>query len=56
MLQTAPKNYRKLVRLGAYGSWLNQYLCGMTFRVTDLEGGNGAIPVDRPTHGEVPEP
>ena len=23
-LQKAPKNYRKLVRLGAYGSWLNQ--------------------------------
>lgn len=44
MLQTAPKNYRKLVRLGAYGSWLNQYLCGMTFRVTDLEGGTAQFP------------
>ncbi|MDA2992290.1 MAG: MCE family protein, partial [Actinomycetota bacterium] len=26
-LQKAPKNYRKLVRLGSYGSWINQYLC-----------------------------
>ncbi len=44
MLQTAPKNYRKLVRLGAYGSWLNQYLCGMSFRVTDLEGRTAYFP------------
>lgn len=37
-IQKAPANYRKLVRLGAYGSWLNQYLCGLSIRVTDLQG------------------
>jgi len=43
-LQMAPKNYRKLVRLGAYGSWLNQYLCGMSMRVTDLQGRTAYFP------------
>lgn len=43
-LQKAPKNYRKLVRLGAYGSWINQYLCGMSVRVTDLEGRTAYFP------------
>jgi phospholipid/cholesterol/gamma-HCH transport system substrate-binding protein len=43
-LQKAPKNYRKLVRLGSYGSWINQYLCGMSFRVTDLQGRTAYFP------------
>ena len=28
-LQKAPENYRKLVRLGAYGSFVNYYICGI---------------------------
>ncbi|AQT81093.1 mammalian cell entry protein [Mycolicibacterium litorale] len=43
-LQKAPANYRKLVRLGAYGSWLNQYLCGLSVRVTDLQGRTAYFP------------
>lgn len=43
-IQKAPKNYRKLVRLGSYGSWLNQYLCGMSFRVSDLQGRTAYFP------------
>lgn len=43
-LQNAPKNYRKLVRLGSYGSWLNQYLCGLSLRVSDLEGRTAYFP------------
>lgn len=43
-LQKTPKNYRKLVRLGAYGSWLNQYLCGLSVRVSDLEGRTAYFP------------
>lgn len=43
-IQKAPKNYRKLVRLGAYGSFLNQYLCGLSFRVTDLQGRTAYFP------------
>jgi phospholipid/cholesterol/gamma-HCH transport system substrate-binding protein len=43
-LQTAPGNYRKLVRLGSYGSWFNYYLCGLTVRVTDLQGRTAVFP------------
>jgi len=43
-LQKAPKNFRKLVRLGSYGSWINQYLCGLSVRVTDLQGRTAYFP------------
>lgn len=43
-LQKAPKNFRKLVRLGSYGSWINQYLCGLSLRVTDLQGRTAVFP------------
>ena len=43
-LQRAPKNYKKLVRLGSYGSWINQYLCGLSLRVTDLQGRTAVFP------------
>lgn len=36
-LQKAPENYRKLVRLGAYGSFINYYICSIALRVSDLE-------------------
>lgn len=43
-IQKAPANYRKVVRLGAYGSFLNQYLCGLSVRVTDLQGRTAHFP------------
>lgn len=43
-LQKAPNNYRKLARLGAYGSWLNYYICNLSIRVTDLQGRTVIIP------------
>lgn len=43
-LQKAPNNYRKLVRLGAYGSFFNYYLCGVAVRVTDLQGRTAMFP------------
>ena len=43
-LQKAPDNYRKLVRLGSYGSFLNYYLCGLSVRVTDLQGATAVFP------------
>jgi phospholipid/cholesterol/gamma-HCH transport system substrate-binding protein len=43
-LQKAPENYRKLVRLGSYGSFFNFYLCGVTIRVTDLQGRTAVFP------------
>ena len=43
-LQRAPDNYRKLIRLGAYGSWLNIYICALSFRVSDLQGNTAVFP------------
>jgi phospholipid/cholesterol/gamma-HCH transport system substrate-binding protein len=43
-IQKAPANYRKVVRLGSYGSWINQYLCGLSLRVTDLQGRTAYFP------------
>jgi phospholipid/cholesterol/gamma-HCH transport system substrate-binding protein len=43
-LGKAPENYRKLIRLGAYGSWLNIYICSLSFRVTDLQGNTAVFP------------
>ncbi len=55
-LQKAPKNYRKLVRLGSYGSWINQYLCGMSVRVTDLSGRTAYFPWIMQHTGRCSEP
>jgi len=43
-LQREPENLRKLVRLGAYGSFYNYYLCGVQIRVTDLQGATAVFP------------
>ncbi|KUH82939.1 MULTISPECIES: MCE family protein [unclassified Mycobacterium] len=44
VLQKSPENYRKLARMGAYGSFFNYYLCGVTWRVTDLQGRTAVFP------------
>jgi phospholipid/cholesterol/gamma-HCH transport system substrate-binding protein len=43
-LQKAPENYRKLARLGSYGSFYNFYICGVSMRVTDLQGRTAVFP------------
>ncbi|MDG4667923.1 MCE family protein [Mycobacterium sp. 236(2023)] len=43
-LKKAPENYRKLARLGSYGSWINFYICGLSVRVTDLQGRTALFP------------
>jgi phospholipid/cholesterol/gamma-HCH transport system substrate-binding protein len=50
-LQKAPENYRKLVRLGAYGSFVNYYLCGLSVRATDLQGRTTVFPWIKQTTG-----
>ncbi len=55
-LQKAPANYRKLVRLGSYGSFINQYLCGMNIRVTDLQGRTAYFPWITQNNGRCGEP
>lgn len=55
-LQRAPANYRKLMRLGSYGSFINYYLCGVTFRATDLQGRTTVWPWFKQTSGRCAEP
>ncbi len=55
-LQRAPANYRKLARVGAYGSFVNYYLCGLTMRVTDLQGRTAVYPWFKQTEGRCAEP
>ncbi len=43
-LQRAPENYRKLSRIGSYGSFFNYYLCGVTWRVSDMQGRTAVFP------------
>jgi phospholipid/cholesterol/gamma-HCH transport system substrate-binding protein len=50
-LQKAPGNYRKLVRLGSYGSWVNFYICELSVRVSDLQGRTVVIPWVKQTTG-----
>lgn len=54
-LGRAPDNYRKLIRLGAYGSWLNIYICGLSFRVSDLQGNTAVFPWFEQTNGRCAE-
>jgi phospholipid/cholesterol/gamma-HCH transport system substrate-binding protein len=55
-LQKAPDNYRKLVRLGSYGSWINYYVCGITFRASDLQGRTVVFPWFKQETGRCTEP
>jgi phospholipid/cholesterol/gamma-HCH transport system substrate-binding protein len=55
-LQRAPENYRKLARIGSYGSFVNYYLCGITLRVTDLQGRTAVFPWVKQKDGRCAEP
>lgn len=55
-LQKAPENYRKLVRLGAYGSFINYYICGIAFRATDFQDRTVVFPWIKQDSGRCREP
>jgi phospholipid/cholesterol/gamma-HCH transport system substrate-binding protein len=55
-LRRAPENYRKLARTGAYGSFVNYYICGVAFRVSDLQGRTVVSPWIKQTEGRCAEP
>jgi phospholipid/cholesterol/gamma-HCH transport system substrate-binding protein len=55
-LHKAPTNFRKLDRVGAYGSFLNYYLCGIAVRVTDLQGRTAQFPWVKQENGRCAEP
>jgi len=52
----APKNYRKLVRLGADGATVPYYLCMLEIRGTDLQGRTVKAPIFRSDAGRCTEP
>lgn len=55
-LQMAPKNYRKLVRLGTMGATIPYYVCLLTLRGTDLQGKTVVAPMFRSEAGRCKEP
>jgi phospholipid/cholesterol/gamma-HCH transport system substrate-binding protein len=55
-LQKLPQNYRKLVRAGSYGSWINYYICSFSLRVTDLSGRTAVFPWIKQDTGRCAEP
>lgn len=55
-LQRAPGNFRKLARMGSYGSFVQFYLCGMTVRVSDLQGRTAEFPWIKQDSGRCGEP
>jgi phospholipid/cholesterol/gamma-HCH transport system substrate-binding protein len=42
--QQLPELYRKLARVGSYGGFFPYYICGITFRASDLEGRTVVFP------------
>lgn len=55
-LQRAPGNYRKLARIGAYGSFVQYYICEISIRVTDLQGRASFFPFVKQDNGRCAEP
>ena len=52
----APKNYRKLVRLGVAGATIPYYICQLELRGTDLQGKTVIAPLFRSDAGRCTEP
>jgi phospholipid/cholesterol/gamma-HCH transport system substrate-binding protein len=50
-LQRAPELYRKLARVGSYGSFFPYYICGIAFRASDLQGRTVQFPWIRQDEG-----
>jgi phospholipid/cholesterol/gamma-HCH transport system substrate-binding protein len=55
-LRKAPEDYRKLVRLGAYGSFIQFYVCGLSIRVSDLQNRTVVLPWIKQEGGRCAEP
>ncbi|OBJ56674.1 MCE family protein [Mycobacterium sp. 1423905.2] len=55
-LHRLPHNYKKLVRLGSYGSWIPYYLCELSLRVSDLQYRTVVVPIFKQQAGRCAEP
>jgi phospholipid/cholesterol/gamma-HCH transport system substrate-binding protein len=54
--QKAPRNYRKLVRLGVFGATIPYFICQITLRGTDLQGKTVIAPWFRSDAQRCEEP
>lgn len=54
-LQKAPENYRKAIRLGAYGGFIQYYICGVAVRASDLQGRTVVFPWVKQEEGRCAE-
>ena len=52
----APGNYRKLARIGAYGAFVQYYICELSIKVTDLQGRASFFPFVKQENGRCAEP
>jgi phospholipid/cholesterol/gamma-HCH transport system substrate-binding protein len=55
-LARAPGNYRKLARIGAYGAFVQYYICELSIKVTDLQGRASFFPFTKQENGRCAEP
>lgn len=55
-LQRAPGNYHRLARFGSYGAFVQYYICGVSIRVTDQQGGTAVFPWIKQSTGRCGEP
>jgi phospholipid/cholesterol/gamma-HCH transport system substrate-binding protein len=55
-LRLLPEDYRKMARLGAYGSFLPVYLCAISFRFTDFQSRTVVVPWVKQETGRCAEP
>jgi phospholipid/cholesterol/gamma-HCH transport system substrate-binding protein len=55
-LQRAPGNARKLARVGAYGAFVQYYICEISIKVTDLQGRASFFPFVKQENGRCAEP
>jgi phospholipid/cholesterol/gamma-HCH transport system substrate-binding protein len=55
-IKRLPRNYRKLTRTASYGSFIQFYICGLSFRVSDLQGRTAVFPWFEQKGGRCAEP
>lgn len=55
-LHKAPDNFRKLIRAGSYGSVINWYVCGLSWRATDFQNRTVVAPWFKQENGRCAEP
>jgi phospholipid/cholesterol/gamma-HCH transport system substrate-binding protein len=54
-LQRLPAIYAKLARVGSYGAFFPYYICGISFRASDLQGRTVVFPWIKQLQGRCAE-